>query len=386
MSDSSIQVCVLRLFNGPLRGCEFILDRPGTLFVVSNPALLDDQQRPSVPADAIFVPLEEGGCNFEVLLTDNSLSGCVIRELGENACEQPLAFQTLRQVGALSIAVRPQDQPWEPLLLASAAENDSATAALKSAHLKRPWLAPLLAGVLVCMGVAGAWYGLRDTSVSTVEKLVNGSANALQVVHGRDRGVYVFASSERDLHWARQVLTRNGHSAEQVLTPYLERLRLQQVLAEHMPQLAYHRIDFGNVSHPRIWLSNQRNRINPAFERDLEALLLKATPYATTFSVHSADDQALTHRAEQALARLAVPYERLQRADSVTFSIQGSLQDAELSAVRALVNDFYRQWGDRYVHFAVELKDDWLKGKSFQYGPQGYIKTTPSSWYFPKPN
>ncbi|WP_306461289.1 PrgH/EprH family type III secretion apparatus protein, partial [Pseudomonas fluorescens] len=46
---------------------------------------------------------------------------------------------------------------------------------------------------------------------------------------------------------------------------------------------------------------------------------------------------------------------------------------------------FNQQWGERYVHFAIELKDDWLKGKSFQYGPQGYVKMTPSSWYFPKP-
>ena len=45
----------------------------------------------------------------------------------------------------------------------------------------------------------------------------------------------------------------------------------------------------------------------------------------------------------------------------------------------------YLQWGDRYVHFAIELKDDWMKGKSFQYGADGYIKMTPSSWYFPKP-
>jgi len=125
--------------------------------------------------------------------------------------------------------------------------------------------------------------------------------------------------------------------------------------------------------------------LTPPLQRELETLLKNATPYAKAFVVRSADDRDLTRRAEQGLARLAVPYERQDKDASVTFTVQGSLQDTELSAVRDFVNEFYQLWGDRYVHFAVELKDDWLKGKSFQYGPKGYIKMTPSSWYFPKP-
>jgi len=80
-----------------------------------------------------------------------------------------------------------------------------------------------------------------------------------------------------------------------------------------------------------------------------------------------------------------LPYHRSAQANSITFTVQGALADTELQAVRDYVSGFYRQWGDRYVHFEIELHDDWLKGKSFQYGPQGYIKMTPSSWYFPKP-
>ena len=113
--------------------------------------------------------------------------------------------------------------------------------------------------------------------------------------------------------------------------------------------------------------------------------MLSEIPYARQVRIAFADDRLAARHAEEGLARLGIDYRRLDKRDSITLSVQGALQDSELLAVRDYVNEYYRLWGDRYVHFAVELKDDWLKGLSFQYGPSGYVKTTPSSWYFPKP-
>ena len=85
------------------------------------------------------------------------------------------------------------------------------------------------------------------------------------------------------------------------------------------------------------------------------------------------------------LARQALPFRRHNHPDSVTFVIEGSLDDGELQRARQFVDGYYRQWGSRYVQFATELKDDWLKGKSFKYGNQGYVKMETGHWYFPKP-
>ncbi|MDI8799794.1 hypothetical protein MJM59_28450, partial [Salmonella enterica subsp. enterica serovar Montevideo] len=41
--------------------------------------------------------------------------------------------------------------------------------------------------------------------------------------------------------------------------------------------------------------------------------------------------------------------------------------DVEILRARQFVDSYYRTWGGRYVQFAIELKDDWLKGRSFQY-------------------
>ncbi|MCK8688009.1 PrgH/EprH family type III secretion apparatus protein, partial [Pseudomonas umsongensis] len=112
------QPCVLRILNGALQGCEFPLGAGTTLFVVGTVDLLGEGGLiASVPADAIFVPLESGGCNFEVLAGQVTPQGLPLRVLDESTEIRHCAFQTRVQIGSLQIAVRPEDQPWAPELL-----------------------------------------------------------------------------------------------------------------------------------------------------------------------------------------------------------------------------------------------------------------------------
>ena len=169
------------------------------------------------------------------------------------------------------------------------------------------------------------------------------------------------------------------------MTTYDERRRLESLVSNLAPQLAYHRMDLSDPVVPRLLISRQRSLLAPGLRRRLESALIAVAPYVREIMIVQSDDDELLHLAEQGLQRLALPFTRHKHADGVTFTVEGSLEDAELQALGDFVAAFDRQWGERYVHFAIELKDDWLKGKSFQYGPQGYIKMTPSSWYFPKP-
>ncbi|MBD1552400.1 PrgH/EprH family type III secretion apparatus protein [Pseudomonas typographi] len=385
MQVSDTQACVLRVLNGPLQGGEFLLSQPATLFVVGPAETFCQADAPaSVPAEAIYIPLERGGCNFEVLLRANSRDGCLLRVLGEQGGqERALAFQVAEQVGALRIALRPEGEPWAEGVLDAPASHAPLPAGRRVAK-PLAWL-PVSGALLLAVALGiGAW-ALRSNPVADVEQLVAGAPTPLEVVRGPRGQVYVFAEQEREARWARQVLTRQGQGATPVLSLQDERSRLQALLADRYPNLAYHRIDLSDVRKPELWLSQQRNLLTPQFQQALHSLLRDAAPYAADVNLRQYDDTALVAAAERGLARLAVPYERDDKTESVTFRVQGNLADTELIAVRDYVNEFYRAWGDRYVHFAVELKDDWLKDKSFQYGPQGYIKLTPSSWYFPKP-
>lgn len=389
MQDSPAQRWVLRIFNGPLQGCEFQLTERRTLFVVGSQGRFCDQEHPlSVPADAIYVPLERDGLNFEIHIKDNVDNGVFLRVLAEDAADERVCkAQCLESVGGLRFALRADDETWDESVLNSAAQPQPQPvpgSILSPAAFPRWGMG--LAGVVVFALIAGAWYLTRPNPVDDIQALIAGAGADYVVLRGSDHRVYVFAASERDANWGRQVLARNPvGSSTRLMTPNNESQRLEWLLLDAEPALAYHRIDLSDPAVPRLLVSNQRNLLTPALHQRLTQTLLKAAPYARDVVIEGRDDWMLARQAEQGLERLAVPYHRQVGPDGVTFSLEGSLQDTEIEAVRAYVSGFYQQWGDRYVHFAIELKDDWLKGKSFQYGPNGYVKMAPSSWYFPKP-
>jgi type III secretion system PrgH/EprH family protein len=387
MQDAQDASWVLRIFNGPLQGCEFKLVERRTLFMVGPQERFCDNQQPlSIPADALYIPLARDGCNFEVLVTGNAVTGLNLRILGEgDVQERVCAKQTLESVGGLRFAVRPANEPWDDALLG--ADDPPLLEVLegRGKNTAPPW-AGAVAGLVAVALLAGGWYWLRPNPIADVQTLISGSSAGFTVLHGRDRTLYAFAASERDANWGRQVLERSQHKpTTRVLTPADEQDRLQRLVAAAEPALAWHSIDLSDPGQPQLLVSNQRNLLTPALQQRLTTLLREAAPYARDVTVAGRDDQQLAGLAEQGLKRLGLSYSRSAHANSVTFTLQGSLRDVELQAVREYVAGFYRQWGDRYVHFAIELHDDWLKGKSFQYGPQGYVKMAPSSWYFPKP-
>lgn len=381
-SASPQQPCVLRILNGPLQGCEFPLAAPRTLFIVAPLDLLGTQaQAVSVPEDAIFVPLEQGDCNFEVVLSEHEPNGVTLHILGDCAQTRHCPFQQATRIGGLQMVVLEAGQVWAPQKVGGqpGLSTNAPDRHWPPARLAK-WVAAGL-GAALLMASSGFWSMSGPAPQTQVRSLIMGAD--IEVVLGRDQKVYVFVASERDAGWSRQVLMRNTALTSQVLVVEQERRRLERLLVDHDPQLAWHALDLRDPAKPRLLLSAQRSLLTPERQAQLLDVLLKAAPYAREVVVQVQDDKLLADLAEQGLLRLALAFRRVGNANSVTFAIGGDLQDAELAAARQYVDAFHRQWGDRYVHFAVELKDDLLKGKSFQSGPQGYIKTTTSSWFFP---
>jgi type III secretion system PrgH/EprH family protein len=390
MQELPATTMVLKILNGPLQGCEFQLSRPRTLFVVGSEAVFCVPERlAAVPEDAIYVPFEGEGCNFEVLLNDEVAPDYMLRLFsGEETHDRTCELQTLQEVAGLRIAVKSDRDDWAhelDMAYPSRIESPAKNSWFDRVHRSQIWLLAGLALVLVLGAILLSSVFLRANQVSTVEALIAGSSSAMTVLYGRDQTVYVFADSERDANWGRQVLVRNGYSATQVLTLAQERIRLEAVLADLEPQLAYHYFDFSNPAKLRLLISNQRNLLTPDLRSRVEAEMLTAAPYALEFLLETSDDNVFERKAEQGLKRLGINYNLQRNTDSVNFSVVGSLDDGELHALTDYILTFQQQWGGRYVNFTIELKDDWLKGKSFQYGPQSYIKMTPSSWYFPQP-
>ncbi|AXE31876.1 type III secretion system protein PrgH [Chromobacterium phragmitis] len=389
INTSGCDAVVVRLLNSPLRGCEFTLQPGKTLFLVGpEAALIADGLPPVLPADTLFVPLAEGGVNFEVLLEDGASR---LRILGEPVVECDAPFNQALTIGALRLAMRPQHLPWQPEVLSgfdiqpAEPPAPSAERPMARARYGAFGFAALLAIALLSAGMHWLWNS-PQRQMAELSALLGDNGKRFQVMTGRDGVYYIAAADARDGVWARQSLLRGDFSEPvQVLEPVSEGARVSRWLADSRPELAFYRLLLDDPRQPQLWVSMQRSPLSDAEKQKLASQLGELMPYSDKVSIVPVDDELAAKQAEEGLSRQALPFTRNDQRDSVTFVIAGALDDGELQRARQFVDGYYRQWGARYVQFAVELKDDLLKGHSFQYGRQGYVKLSNGHWFFPQP-
>ncbi|STQ90242.1 type III secretion system PrgH/EprH family protein [Iodobacter fluviatilis] len=385
-------IIVIRLLNGILRGCEFELPVGKTLFIVGNEdELLTQQHLPSLPENTIFVPMTNGGVNFEVQAKEVPNDTLILHELavGEPVKEIAYLFNTVSHVGALAIAIRRVEDSWSKDVTGYLQANPQSPKD-KSLLVKQGGFRPLLIVLaVVLLGGTGLFFYPWDVTqrqIVSLSDVLGDKKSAYRILSGRDHQLYVISNNERDTSWARQAIVRSDFSKQaQAVSQQDEARRIRTWLAANEPSLNYHRLILDKPIKPRLVLSQERSALSPEARRALSSKLKIEFPYASSVDIVSASDQSIAQQAQDGLERLAAPFTRINNSDSVTFVIQGALADSELQSIRTFVADYYQQWDGRYVQFAIELKDDWLKGKSFKYGNQGYVKMTTQHWYFPKP-
>ncbi|KVP01153.1 type III secretion system protein PrgH [Burkholderia ubonensis] len=354
--------------------------------VGASSELTAPDQLPELPNDTLYIPLEEGGVNFELLIDETDLERVTLRELSDGVSEErPTAFNLPLRVGALAMALRPEHLPWSPEVLGYA---DSESTVNPISARRHPRIAIALASLALILLTGGGYWLLNSPQrqASELNALLGRDSQRFQVLPGRDDVFYIAAANERDSVWARQVIARGDYNRPaQVINPARENQRVASWLADNYPNLAYYRLQFDNMRRPQLWVSHQRAAMSDSARQRLAHGLTAIMPYAERVDIVGLDDATAANQAEAGLKRQALPYTRSDHADGVTFVIQGALDDGELLRARRFVDAYYRQWGGRYVQFAVELKDDWLRGRSFRYGDQGYVKMSLGHWYFPKP-
>lgn len=375
---------VIRLLNSPLRGCEFLLSPGRTLLVVGQRAgMVADDRVPELPEETLFIPLEQGGVNFEILYEDPDAESVTLRELAEDGVsvhQRAVTFNNVLHVGALMFALRPEHQAW----FAAVSEDSNVEMQAPAQPAKRYAFVTL--GLLVVAVMLAGGFLLADNPQKQADQLgmLLGTDNQrFQVMPGRNKVMYVVAANNRDAIWAQQIIARGDYAEPaQVINPEQENSRVMRWLADNYPSLAYFRLQLDNPRQPQLWISRQRTALDHDAAQMLNSQLMGLLPYADRVDIVSMDDAVAVHQAESELKRQALPYSRVDSSGSVTFVIQGTLDDGELLRARRLVDDYYRQWGERYVQVAIELKDDRFKGYSFRYGEHGYIKMSPGHWSY----
>ncbi|WP_413735576.1 PrgH/EprH family type III secretion apparatus protein [Sodalis sp. RH21] len=389
-NDADPDVIIVRLLNGKLKGCEYHISAGNTLFVAASDAGPAAGDQPlSFPEDSIFIPVDGAGFNFEIIRDPAAGDNLLLRELADNAVrELPLATQEAVTVGTVVLAVRRAGEAWSEAIL-NYQPGPVPLPVPPPAPGPRRWKIAVLAGlgaIALVLGLVQVKWDNQQREIEALAGRLGDEPGKYQILPGRDGLMYVLAGSERDAVWARQALVR-WKSTRQVRTANLseESQRIWRWLGQHHPFLMAHQIRLDNPELPVLLLSRQRGRLSEQQQAALNEQLLAQLPYAREIAFTEIDDEAVAGQAEAGIKKLALPYTRVDHPDSVTFVITGALNDGELQRVRFFLEEHERRWSGHYVQFAVEMMDDWLKGKSFKFGQHGYVKMTPGHWYFPKP-
>ncbi|WP_095161679.1 PrgH/EprH family type III secretion apparatus protein [Pseudomonas sp. Irchel 3F5] len=378
MQTTATDPCVMRVFNGPMAGCEFVLAQGPTRVLVGPLQTQDPGTGPGIGEQVLCVPFEQDNCSFEVVAPDPDTHSVRLRPLQPaSATWQHWPLQQQRQIGGLQLAFRLSSQEWalqQPVVASIARKKLSVSLRLASVVLA---LGLLVASV-------GVW-SLPDRTVSAQQRSVSALVSAqAQVLQGRDQLVYVLVDSQREAAWNRQVLMRQQLGSVVVAVMAQEQQRLEQQLLAVEPGLPIRLLDLNDPQRPLLVLAG--NTLEPGLKERLEQQLLRDAPYAGHLAFRVQDDRVSVEQALAGLRQIGVPFQRSDQAGGIALRIEGNLQDSQLEATRRFIRRFEQQWGSRFVHFSIVLQDDPLKGLSHQAGEQGYIKTSPASWQFQSSN
>jgi|SRR5476649_1595953 len=379
---------IVRLLKGKLTGCEYPISAGKALFVVSSEKSLNAEDALfSFPEDSIYIPIDGTGVNFEII---NGLAiggGLLLRELTDDAAlARALPLNEVVTVGPVAFAARTLDASWSDAITLYQSDAPTPAAAPATQRVKR-WSLLLLMVLGLATLAAAVWFGSRDNQrremVSLASRLGD-EPGKYHLLPGRDGFIYILAGNERDVLWARQSLVRST-SQQQVKTVGIgdESQRIRRWLAREYPSLHVHQLLFDDPSAPVVRLSRQRGSMSGPAQSNLHEQLMAQLPYAASIAITQIDDDQVSGEAEAGLKKLAVNYTRINHPDHVTFVVDGAINDGDLQRLRIFLQEYEQRWNGRYVQFTVEMLDDFLKGKSYQFGPQGYVKMTTGHWFFP---
>lgn len=387
LSDS----IVVRLLNGVMQGCEFTLTTGTTLFIVADAQSIRQQTLEEVDQDStIFIPMEMGGINFNITVGGQA-SGqpqVVLNEIqdqGANALF--LTSNQIVNVGSLKLAMRYQDDCWSDGVLEQPSAVKKVDISKIIEHKPRLWIVGGLVFVAILLGVlVYGYFTSQQRQMSEISLLLGKQQTGYSYILGQDHTTYIFAGNNADKNWAQQALIRTPPSSKvKVLDVLSEEARLRRWLEENWPAVKFQRVRLTQPKQPQLTLSSERGILTPQQQQALTKAVKQYLPYAERIIFSTISDRLVMDEAEQGLKKIAVPYSKINHQGSVTFVIQGTIDDNQLERVKYFVKSFEKGWGSHYIQFSIDLKNDWLKGKSFKYGNQGYVKVSPYHWYFPKP-
>lgn len=381
---------IVRILNGVLNGCEFIIESSRVLVIVDSSYANDElSSLDELPSDTIFLPTNSKGINFEVLFDEQNEDELTVRELSsKGGFERKNKYNNIIEVGDVVFAVKHNDNEWSPLVL---------NLQIEERKKKKPGLSLLRKNYIVIFTLMTATFlalivvsmNIYNSEQNYMRRISGILANReLLFSEGRDHKLYVIAPDHHKAIWANQVIERGDFSTSRVkvISPEYEAQRIYRWLADKYPDIQYFRLQLGHSLVPILLISKERTVLSIEQNEKLKEDMMRYIPYAKDIDIKSVSDQLLVMHADEGLGSLGVKYTKTKVGNFYSYQINGELNDSEIIRLKYFLNEFYRQWGTEFIVFNVSLEKDELRNKTYLTGGDelNYIKTTPKMWTFSK--
>jgi type III secretion system PrgH/EprH family protein len=310
-------------------------------------------------------------------------------------------YNTVCRSGSIAFAVKRRNDDWsdevvgytrqpsvEPTSSMSTIEleRDQAEGRARSL-LRKGWINVTAICGLPLLGIAVtalAWWLLvkqgRDQRSEALTMLLAPAPTPNYIVPRGDV-INVFNATRDGAQWDRQVLLKAPHDyAVRVTSIGEERQRVEaQLDAARVPFVTVRMTD---PSRPTLVMFD-----GATDEQKRLALRIagEAMPYSSAISSIDVALGSLDEEAQALLSTAGCPFRRTSRQGGATYLITGALSDESLASLQRLVYQFGQKWGTHCIEFRVQMRTDWLKGKTYRDGSDGYVLLDPASWYFPQP-
>lgn len=368
---------ILRLLNGPLKGCEFTLLHGITLFVVSNKPLIAPEEL--LQDNIIYIPMDNDGVNFEIHVVSPDIIYC--HQIHESETrKETVSLGTVIDVGQVKLAIKKVSDEWTPLLIDEYSKTEKGKYTPKSRSIIFIMLVIFI--TILATAYLKNIFQSQDDKNTKLSLLLGDTGKNYFISKGIDNVNYIIAPNERLSSWAKQSLIRLKSNKKYIVSTHSEEAeRISNWLGQNHNNLKYHKVLFGNPSTPVLVISKERNQLDDDSLEEIIKNLKVQIPYAKEIIIDYASDLYIENIAEQGLKKLSIPYVKKKNKESISFTLPGELNDSQILRLKSLSHHHRQLWGG-YVHFVIDLKDSDLKGKSLSFGEQNYIKLNLDNWVF----
>lgn len=371
---------ILRLLNGPLKGCEFTLLNGITLFVVNNEPLIAPDEL--LQDNIIYIPMDNGGVNFEIHVVSPDVIYC--HQIHESeTLKETVGLGTVIDVGQVKLAIKKVSDEWPPLLIDEHYQTEKRKHHPKSRKNKNIIfiLLMVLFTILTMTYLKNILQSQEDKN-SKLSLLLGDTAKNYFIGEGIDGVNYIISPNERLSSWAKQSLIRLKSNEKYIVATYSDEVeRITNWLIHSQNNIKYHNILFENPLTPVLVISKERNKFDDESLRKIIKDLKYQIPYAKEIKINYVSDLYIENIAEQGLKKLAIPYVKKKNKESISFTLPGELNDSQILRLKNFSHQHRQLWGG-YVHFVIDLKDSNLTGKSLSFGEENYIKLNLDNWIF----